>query len=347
MDSHHSDSEIPQDFSNFTSTQKLAALLLILEAENAAQIMKQFDERELEAVTAEMTKFKTISSEMQALILGEFSAVAVSAVSAVSVKVEGIQNLLEKSVGRFRASDVMCRVMPTRAPASAMQRILEMDARHIFNQLRNEQPQTIAMIASYLTPAKTAELLSLMRPELREQVVERLASMLPTSIDVVENIVEVLHRKFTSNSVRGMNQTGGARAAAQVLNALPKPMSKSIIGSLKERKPELGQAVLQKMFMFEELERMDSKILQKILQSVEMSTLTRALKNAGEKLTNKLLSCLSKRAAESVREEISFLGPLKLRDIEAAQAQIIEVVRTLENEGEIDFEEAQPAQAVS
>src|SRR5205814_1935451 len=100
-----------------------------------------------------------------------------------------------KSVGLFRASDIMCRVMPTRTPASAMQRILEMDARHIFNQLRNEQPQTIAMVASYLAPDKTSQLLSLMRPELREQVIERLASMSPTSIDVVENVVEVLHRK--------------------------------------------------------------------------------------------------------------------------------------------------------
>jgi flagellar motor switch protein FliG len=339
MDPGQPDSAIPQDFSRFTNAQKLAGLLLLLDPENAAQILKQLDEHQLEAVSSEMTKFSTISRELQNSILNEFSGVVVEAVSAVSVKSENVQNLLEKSVGLFRASDIMGRVMPTRAPVSAMQRILEMDARHIFNQLRHEQPQTIALIASYLTPEKSSQLLSMMRPELRDQIVERLAGMSPTSVEVVENVVEVLHRKFANNRIRTLNRTGGAKAAAQVLNALPKPVSKSILVSLKERNPELSQTVLQKMFGFEDLERLDAKILQKILQTVESRTLTVALKTASEKLSNKLLSCLSKRAAESVREEISFLGPLKVREIEAAQTQIIEVVRQLESEGEIDLEE--------
>jgi flagellar motor switch protein FliG len=140
-----------------------------------------------------------------------------------------------------------------------------------------------------------------------------------------------------------LNQTGGAKQAAQVLNAMPKTVSKSILDSLKERNPELGQAVLQKMFTFEELEGLDSKVLQKIFQNIELSVLTVALKGANEKLTNKLLSCLSKRAAESVREEISFLGAVKLRQIEGAQAQIIEAVRKLESEGEIDLDEMRMA----
>jgi len=343
MDSRNPDSAISQDFSQFTNAQKLAGLLLILDPENASQLMKQLDEHELDAVSSEMTKFRTISRELQNNILNEFSGVAVEAVSAVSVKTENVQNLLEKSVGIFRASDIMGRVMPTRTPVSAMEHILEMDARHIFNHLRNERPQTIAMVASYLTPEKTSQLLSLMRPELRDLVVERLASMSPTSIEVVENVVEVLHRKFANNRVRALNQTGGAKAAAQVLNALPKPVSKSILDTLKERNPDLSQAVLQKMFTFEDLEQLDSKVLQKVLQTVESRTLTIALKAASEKVSNKLLSCLSKRAAESVREEISFLGPLKLREIEAAQAQVIAGVRQLEAEGEIDLEEMRAA----
>jgi flagellar motor switch protein FliG len=339
MDSSHSDSHLPADFSQFTNTQKLAGLLLILDPENATHIMKQLDPRDLETVSSEMAKFRTISRELQSAILAEFSGVAVDAVSAISVRTESVQQLLEKSVGMFRASDIMGRLQPTRTPASAMERILEMDARHIFNQLRYERPQTIAIIASYLTPEKCSELLSLMPGEQRDLVIERLASMAPTSVEVVENIVEVLHRKFASNRVRALNQTGGAKAAAQVLNALPKPLSKSILDSIKERNPELSQAVLQKMFTFDDLERLDAKVLQKILQTVESRTLTVALKGAGEKVSQKLLSCLSKRAAESVREEISFLGAIRAKEIEAAQTQIIEVVRQLESEGEIDFEE--------
>jgi flagellar motor switch protein FliG len=170
-----------------------------------------------------------------------------------------------------------------------------------------------------------------------------LAAMSPTSIEVVENVVEVLHRKFANNRVRALNQTGGAKAAAQVLNAMPKLLSKSILESLKERNPELSQLVLQKMFTFEDLERLDSKILQKILQAVESRTLTVALKGASEKVSQKLLSCLSKRAAESVREEITFLGAVKAKEIEAAQTQVIAAVRQLESEGEIEIEETATA----
>ena len=179
----------------------------------------------------------------------------------------------------------------------------------------------------------------MLSPELHEQVIERLATLAPTSVEVVAHVAEVLQHKFANNRTQPLNQTGGVKAAAQVLNALPKNLSKSILISLKERNSELGEAVREKMFTFEELEQLDSKALQKLLQAVDMQTLTVALKTASEKLKNKLLSCISKRAAESVREEMQFMGPIKLREIDAAQSKIIEVVRQLESEGEIDLEE--------
>jgi flagellar motor switch protein FliG len=242
-------------------------------------------------------------------------------------------------VGVVRASDILGRVSPARPTVAAMQQIVEMDARHIFNLLRREQLQTIALVVSYLNPEKASQLLSMLRPELHEQVIERLATLAPTSVEVVENVAELLHRKFSANRTGALNQTGGVKAAAQVLNALPKNLSKSILISLKERNAELGEAVREKMFTFEELNRLEPKTLQKLLQSVDMQTLTVALKTASEKLKNKLLACISKRAAESVREEMEFMGPIKLREIDAAQSKIIEVVRQLESEGEIDLEE--------
>lgn len=330
---------MPREYANFTKVQRLAALLLILQPENAVEIMRQLNESELEAVVSEMTKFKTIPHDIQLEILQDFSSVAVEAGTTVSVDQESVHSLLEKSVGRFRASDIITRVAPARAPASAMQQILEMDARHIFNQLRYEQPQTIAVLVSYLTPEKASQILSLMRSELREQVVERLATLSPTSVEVVENMVEAIHRKLSYNHARTLNQTGGVKVAAEVLNALPKPVSKSVLTSLLERNPELGEGIRKKMFTFEELHLLDTKTLQKILQQIEMRTLAVALKTASEKLKKTLLSCISKRAAESVRDEISFMGPLKLKEIEAAQSEIIEVVRQLEAEGEVDLDE--------
>ena len=332
-------SSAPGEYAKLTKVQKLAVFLLMLHPDNATRIMKQLGQQELEAVAAEMTRFTAIGQDLQMEILREFSGVAVEAGTAISVEVDGVKSLLEKSVGPFRASDIISRVTPTRPPVAAMQHIAEMDARHIYNQLRHEQPQTIAMVASYLPPEKTSQLLSLMQPEVRDRVIERLATLSPTSAEVVESVVELLHRKVAAHRPRPLNQTGGLKVAADVLNALPKNVSKSILVSLKERNPELGEAVLKKMFTFEELERLNPKTLQKILQTVDTRTLTVALKTASEKLKNSLLSCISKRAAETVREEISFLGQLKAKEIEAAQFQIIDVVRQLEGEGEIDLDE--------
>jgi flagellar motor switch protein FliG len=329
----------PTELPKLTAAQKLAALLLMLTPENATVILKSLDEHELERVSSEMAKFTTISQELQHQILGEFSSVAIEAGTAISGGPERAQGLLEKSVGLLRASDIICRVSPSRPTVAAMQHIVEMDARHIFNLLRREQLQTIALVVSYLTPEKASQLLSMLSPELHEQVIERLATLAPTSMEVVEQVAEMLQHKFANTRARPLNQTGGVKAAAQVLNALPKNLSKSILISLKERNSELGEAVREKMFTFEELERLDPKSLQKLLQAIDMQTLTVALKTASEKLKNKLLSCISKRAAESVREEMQFMGPIKLREIDAAQAKVIEVVRQLESEGEIDLEE--------
>jgi flagellar motor switch protein FliG len=220
-----------------------------------------------------------------------------------------------------------------------MQQIVEMDTRQVFNVLRHEQLQTVALVVSYLPPDKASQMLSLVRPDLRGKVIERLATLAPTSIEVVESVAEELHRKLAGNRVQALNHTGGVKAAAQVLNALPKAVADSILDALKERNSELGEEVLKKMLTFEELQGLNSKTLQKIMQEVDMRTLAVALKSAGDGLKTALLSCISKRAAENVREEISFLGALKAKEIEDAQSEIISTVRRLEGDGEIDLDE--------
>lgn len=327
------------DFSRLSHTQKLAAFLLILDADNAAGLMKQLDEQELKAVATEMAKFKTISQEMQREVLREFSPVAVEAASSITGGVERTQALLEKSVGAFRASDYISRVSPQRPTVAAMEQILEMDPRHIFNVLRHEQLQTIALVASFMPADKASELLSLLRPEQRELVVERLATLAPTSMEVVESVAEELQRKLSNNSAHALNHTGGVKIAADLLNAMPKDVADSILMSLKERNADLGDAVLKKMFTFDELQRLDPKTLQKVLQEVDMRQLAVALKPASDSLKKALLSCISKRAAENVREEIGLLGPQKLSQIEGAQMEIIEIVRRLESEGAISLDE--------
>ena len=323
--------------------QKLAALLVMLGPESAAAILKHFQPREIEAISREMARSALISTAQQDDVLREFSEVALAASTGVSAGVDVTRVTLEKAIGSFKASDVLGRVAPTRPSDGAMHAIAEMDPRHIFNLLRDEQPQTIAFVISHLTPEKAAQLLALLRPEQRDSIVERLATLAPTPVEVAEKVVEVLHAKLGVKQTRALAQTGGVTTAADVLNAVEKTLSRSLLSGIEQRNPELSMAIRKKMFTFEDLLMLDPSAIQRIMREIDMRDLTLALKKASEPLSKLLLSSLSRRAAETVREELAFLGHVKLREVEAAQFRIIDAVRKLEAEGEIELDSARSA----
>ena len=336
------DTEAPpaevSEASQLTRIEKLAALLTMLGTESAVHILKRLAEDEVEAISVEMAKCNIISKNLQDDILREFTGVALRASTSIVGGVDFTQTALEGSVGRIRASSILSRVSPSRTPVAAMQHIADMDARQIFNLTKHEQPQTVALIISYLSPEKSADLFTMMRPDTRDQVIERLATLSSIPVEVVETIVAVLNRKAGGECSRPLNQTGGLKTAARMLNSLDKNVTKSILFALDERNPELSQSIRQKMFTFEDLSGLDLPSLQKVLREIDMRDLAVSLKSASEKLKTTLLACISKRAAETVNEEMSFMGPLKLKDIEGAQGRVIEVVRRLESEGEIELD---------
>jgi flagellar motor switch protein FliG len=225
-----------------------------------------------------------------------------------------------------------------------MRQIVEMDVRQLFNLLKEEQPQTVALVASYLTPEKTSQLLTSFSDAARDQIIERLATLGPTPVEVVETIVQVLSLKTNVKSTRALNQTGGLKTAADVLNAMDRNFSDPLLTELDRRNPELSQAIRHKMFTFEDLLTLEASALQKVMREVDMRDLAVALKGASPKLKDALLGCISKRAAETVKEEISFLGSLKKKDIEAAQTRVVDSVRRLESEGEIETHSAPGAE---
>lgn len=325
------------EVAKLTRIQKLAILLIMLGPESASQVLRNLEEAELEAVSAEMAKQTLVPIEVQQFILQEFTEVAILASTSLRGGVDYTQNVLEKALGMFKAANVITRVAPTRAQVPAMQAILELDPRQIFNLIKNEQPQTIALVISYLPPERASALMTLLRTEVRDEVIERLATLSATPIEVVERVVAVISQRLSSKPTRALNQSGGVKSAADLLNALERSVSKAILTSLDEKNPELGAAIRQKMFTFEDLAQLDTSALQKVMREVEMRDLAISLKTASEHARGALLGAISKRAAETVAEEMGFLGPLKLKDIEAAQLRIIEIVRRLESEGEIDL----------
>lgn len=333
----------PDPMKGMSAHQKLACLMVVLGEDSAATVLKGLSPQEVESVSLEMAKIGLMDHATQQAILQEFSEVAVEASTAVRGGLDFATSSLEKAVGIFKATNIVSRVAPTRTPVAAMQEIVEMDARQIANLIKSEQPQTVALILSYLPPEKAAQVLALTRADSRDQVIERLATLIPTPIEAVEKVVSILSIKTGVKQTRALNQTGGLKSAAAILNALDKNNSKSLLVAIEERNPELVQMIQQKMFTFEDLAAIEPAGLQRILREVDLRELAVALKSASESLKGALLGAISKRAAETVGEEMGLMGPLKLRDIEAAQMKIIEVVRRLESEGEITIGREQTA----
>lgn len=340
MTATESNSDVAGENGVLNKSQMLAALVVMLGAESGAIILRQFQPREIETISREMARFSLISRKQQDQILQEFSEVALAASTSVSAGIEVTRTTLEKAIGSFKASDVMGRVTTTRAPLGSMQVIADMDPRNIFNLIRDESVSAITFIVSHLTPEKAAQLLNLLRPEQRDSVVERLASLAPTPVEVAEKVVEVLTTKLGVKQTRAMTQTGGVTTVADLLNAMDKTVSRELLTNLEARNPELTSSIRKKMFTFEDLLLLPGSSIQRIMREIDMRDLTVALKKSSEALKKLLLGNISRRAAESVTEELAFMGSVKPRDVEAAQFRVIDAVRKLEAEGEIDLDES-------
>ncbi len=318
--------------------QKLAALMILLGEESASILLKNFDDNERELLSAEMANLPLMNLDQQTSVLKEFTEMALLANSALGGSVEYTRAVLEKSVGLFKAAEIIGRVSTRRTSVAAMQQIIDMEPLAIVNLIKEEQAQTIALVISYLTAQKGSEVLLNLPEHLSEQVVERLANLAATPIEVVETVGAVLSKKIGPKMSRALNQTGGVKSAAAVLNVMDKAHRQNILNKLDERTPELVRSIRMKMFTFDDLVTLDTRSLQKILREVDPSTLAIALSAATENLRTAMLGSISKRAADTVLDEISNLGRITLREIEQAQDSIIDIVRKLEAEGEISLE---------
>ena len=324
---------------NLNASQKLAAFLVIMGEDAAAEIVKNFDDNERELVCAEMANLPLLDSQQQGEVLQEFTEMAVEARSGVSGSVDFTRSVLEKSVGLFKAAEIIGRVGTARTSVASMQQIIDLDATSITNLLKEEDAQTIALVLSYLSAAKGSEVLMGLPERQREIVVEKLATLESTPIEVVETLGDVLSSKVGERVSRALNQTGGEKSAAAVLNAMSKDERKKLLDNIDERQPDLVRSIRMKMFTFDDLQTLDVKTMQKIMREVDAGQLAIALKAATTTLRDAMLGALSKRAAENVNDEIEGLPDnLSMRAIESAQNGIIDVVRQLETEGEISLE---------
>ncbi len=329
------------DYAKLSRQQKLAILLISIGPDAAAEVLKQFSDTEVELLCREMSAFSLVSAEIQRQALDEFSAVIGASLSAALGGLPYAQRTLEIAKGDYKASSIISRVGPAGTSVDVVKDIGEMEGRQIFNLIKQEQPQTIAFVLSYLEPPKAAEIFSLLSPDMREEVIERLGTIESTSLELVSKIVRSLGRHFDTKVRPTFHRSGGVRVVAELLNAVDKEMSKGLLVRLEERNAGLGAQVRKKMFSFEDLSRLQDADLQRVMREVDAASLAVAMKSATEPLRERIFAAISKRAAESLREEIALLGPVKLKDVETAQEGVIQVVRRLEEEGQISLDAEQ------
>jgi len=327
------------DYAKLTKSQKIAAFLIVIGPEAAAEVMRHFDNTQLEMICREMAELQVIESGIRQSVLEEFSGVVTGGLGATLGGAEFAQVALEKAKGDYTASMILNRVAPASRTVEGGEDIRQMDARQILNLIKSEQPQTISFILSYLEIAKAAEIIMLLPAEMREEVMERLGGMEETSRDIVNKIAKNLSRHLDKkNPQQGLHKSGGVKSAADVLNLLDKDTRNTLLTRIEERNAALGAAIRKKVFSFEDLVRISAVDLQRVLREVDMADLAIALKNSKETLVNAVLGSISKRAAESLKDDISMLGSVKAKDVEASQDKIIQVVRKLEEAEEISLD---------
>jgi flagellar motor switch protein FliG len=326
------------DYTKLTRQQKLAVFLIVIGPEAAADVLRQFDDTEIELLCREMSTLSVISHSLQKQVIEELSGVLTQGASCALGGLAYAQRALEIAKGDYKASSIIGRVGPVGTSVDVIKDISEMEGRQIYNLIKNEQPQTISFVLSYLDSAKSSEVFTLFGPELREEVIERLGTIESTSLELVSKIAHSLGKHFDSKVRPAFHRSGGVRAVADLLNQLDKDMSKSLLARLEERNASLSAAIRKKLFSFEDLNRLQPADLQRILREVDSASLAISMKSASETLRERIYGSISKRAAESLKEELEMLGPVRLKDVEVAQDSIIQVVRRLEEEGQISVE---------
>jgi len=326
------------EYGKLTKVQKIAAFLITIGPEAAADVMKSFESVQLEPICREMMGMPLIPTAVQRELMNEFSGVIEEGARSTLGGLGFTHAALELAKGDYTASSILSRCEPaTRTEAN--DEIRQMDGQQVFNLIKSEQPQTIAFVLSCMDTPKAAEIVGMLVPELREEVVERLGAMEATSRDSIHKVAKNLNQHIDRRAMQqGLNRSGGVKACAEILNAMDKEMRKVLLTKVEERNAPLGAAIRKMVFSFEDIGRLSTADLQRVLREVDASILPLALKSAKPSITTALLAAMSKRAGQGLAEEIEMLGQQKPKEVEAAQSKIIEVVRKLEEAEEITID---------
>jgi flagellar motor switch protein FliG len=317
-----------------TGTQKSAILMMLLGEDGAAEILRNLSPKEAQSLGSEMYSVKDIDQETVNHVLNEFLSIVRQQTGLGFGSGNYIKNVFTKALGDDKAESILTRITPS-SSEKPIELLEWMDARSIAELISAEHSQIISLVLSYLEYDLAAEVLSLLPIELQPEIITRIATLETVQPDALLNLQEILQKKFKENSSVKATKIGGIEAAAKIINFSNNSIEKKILETIKEKDADLLLAIQDRMFIFDNLILSDERALQTLLREVEEEVLALALKGADEVLRDKLLSCMSKRAASNIKDEIEVMGPVRLSEVQEAQKTIVSVARKLSDEGKI------------
>ncbi|MBR8659496.1 flagellar motor switch protein FliG [Brevibacillus sp. NL20B1] len=317
-----------------TGRQKAAILLISLGPEISAQVFKHLREDEIEQLTLEIANVRKVDSDEKDKILAEFHQIAVAKEVIAQGGITYAKEILQKALGESKAMDIINR-LTANLQVRPFDFARKADPGQILNFIQNEHPQTIALVLSYLEPPQAAMILSALPQDRQADVAKRIALMDSTSPEVIAQVEQVLEQKLSATVTQDYTQAGGIEAIVAVLNGVDRATERTILDSLEIQDPELAEEIKKRMFVFEDIATLDNRSIQRVIRDVENTDLQLALKVASEEVREVIFRNMSKRMADTFKEEMEFMGPVRLRDVEEAQSRIVAIIRRLEEAGEI------------
>jgi|UniRef100_A0A7V3RDW3 flagellar motor switch protein FliG len=317
-----------------TNKRKAAIFLLTIGPEKAAKILKHLSDEEIEDLTLEIANLKNITEQEREDALKEFSNMMKAKEFINKGGIEYAKEVLEKALGHEKAAEIINK-LTSNLQVKPFDFMKKSDVTQLVNFLQNEHPQTVALVLAYLDPKQAAQIIVSFPEELQAEVVKRLALLERASPEIVKQIEKNIEKRLSTFVVQDFSKVGGIDVSVELVNALDRTTGKRILDDIKKTDPDLSEEIKKKMFVFEDILKLDDRSIQMILREVDTHDLALAIRGSAEDVKNKIISNMSKRAGALLEDELKFMGPVRVKDVETAQQKIVAIVRKLEDAGEI------------
>lgn len=317
-----------------TGKQKAAALLISMGPDISAQVYKHLTEEEIEQLTLEISSVKKVDPTQKEEILDQFHQIALAQNYISQGGIGYAKTVLEKALGENEAFKILSR-LTTNLQVRPFDFARRADPTQIYNFIQHEHPQTIALVLSYLESEQASQILSELPEDKQADIARRIAIMDSASPEIIEEVEQLLEKNLSSTVTQDYTETGGVESIVQILNGVDRSTERTILDELEVRDPELAEEIKTRMFVFEDIVTLDHRAIQRVIRDVENQDLIMALKVASEEVKDLVFENMSQRMAETIRDEIEYMGPVRLKDVEEAQMRIVGTIRRLEDMGEI------------